>query len=98
MTLAPPPVIGSTLEDTLLAALDSLLAQSDAWAVAEGHIASLGRQCAADGFRASLARFRADRPPPTSLTSVGRILSRFLGQGGVTSMQTLFPSSSVVHP
>jgi hypothetical protein len=97
MTLAPPPVIGSTLEDTLLAALDSLLAQSDAWAVAEGHIASLGRQCAADGFRASLARFRAD----------GRILSRFLGQGGLArKRQHLGPSlrcypllvESPVHP
>jgi hypothetical protein len=32
-------------------------------AVADGHIASLGRQCAPDGFRESLARFRADRPP-----------------------------------
>jgi hypothetical protein len=33
-------------------------------------------KCAMDGFRESLARFRADRPP-TSLTSVGRIPSRF---------------------
>jgi hypothetical protein len=66
MTLAPPPVIGSTLEDTLLAALDSLIAQSNTGAVADGHIASLGRQCAADGFRESLARFARIGPPPAS--------------------------------
>jgi hypothetical protein len=53
---------------------------------------ALATKCAPDGFRESLARFRADRPP-TSLASVGRILSRFLGQGGAGFDATLFPSS-----
>jgi hypothetical protein len=44
MTLAPLPVIGSTPDDTLLAALDPLLARFDTGAVADGHIPSLGRQ------------------------------------------------------
>jgi len=58
----------------------------------------LAAKCATDGFRESLARFRADRPQRQS-QSVGRILSRFLGQGGaceeaaspraVTSMQPI---------
>jgi hypothetical protein len=41
----------------------------------------LAAKCAANGFRESLARFRADKPP-TSLTSVERIVSRFLCQRG----------------
>ena len=35
---------------------------------------ALVAKCAPDGFRESLARFRADRPP-TSLTSVGQSLT-----------------------
>jgi hypothetical protein len=38
----------------------------------------LAAKCPTEGFRESLARFRAETPP-TSLRSVGRILSRFLG-------------------
>jgi hypothetical protein len=51
-----------------------------------GAYRALAAKCPTDGFRESLARFRANRPP-TSLTSVGRILSRFLGQGGLARKQ-----------
>jgi hypothetical protein len=79
---APPlPVIGSTPDDTLLAVLDPLLAPSDIGAVADGRIPSLGRQMRPRRLQKSLAR-SAQIGPLTSLTSVGRILSRFLGQGG----------------
>jgi hypothetical protein len=55
--------------------------QSNAGRVADGRNRALFAK-APDGFRESLARFRAIGPPP-SLTSVGRILNRFLG-GGLT--------------
>ena len=48
---------------------------------------ALVAKCAPDGFSESLVRFRADRPP-TSLVLVGRILSRFLGQGGACEEAT----------
>ena len=51
MTLAPLPVIGSTPDDSLLAVLDFLLAQSDTGAVADGRIPSLGRQMRPRRFR-----------------------------------------------
>ena len=43
-----------------------------------GAYRGLAAKCPTDGFRESLARFRADRPPRQP-QSVGRILSRFLG-------------------
>jgi hypothetical protein len=46
-----------------------------------GAYRGLAAKCPTDGFRESLAR-SALIGPTTSLKSVGRILSRFLGQGG----------------
>jgi hypothetical protein len=52
-----------------------------------GAYRALVAKCPTEGFRESLVRFRADRPP-SSLTSVGRILSPFLGQGGACEEAT----------
>jgi hypothetical protein len=51
-----------------------------------GAYRGLAAKCPTEGFRESLVRFRADRPP-TSLTSVGRILSPFLGQSALARKQ-----------
>ena len=76
---APPlPVIGSTPDDALLAVLDPLLAPSDTGAVADGRIPSLGRQMRSRRLQRLAGAFRADRLP-TSLASVGQILTRPLG-------------------
>jgi len=106
MTLATLPVIGSTPDDTLLAALDSLLARPIPARSPMGAYQASVAKWAPDGFRESLARFRAGMPP-NSLTSVGRILSRFLSQGGaceeatspraVTSMQPSSRHRGAVH-
>jgi hypothetical protein len=49
-----------------------------------GAYGALVAKCAPDDFRESLARFRADRPP-TSLASVGRILTRFFAMPAALS-------------
>ena len=79
MTLAPLPVIGSTPDDTLLAALDSLLAQSDAWAVAEGRLGMprLDRHMPRNGPQRIAGRVFA-RPPSPSLAGLERILEPIL--------------------
>jgi hypothetical protein len=79
MTLAPLPVIGSTPDDSLLAALDSLPAQSDTgavveWAQTEPWLPNEPQTASESHWRVS-----AQIGPHTSLRSVGRILSRFWG-------------------
>ena len=80
MTLAPVPVIGSTPDDSLLAALrlstrpvryrrGRRRAHTEPWSPNAPQTASENRW-----------RVSARIGPPTSLRSVGRILSRFLGQ------------------
>jgi hypothetical protein len=73
------PFIGSTPDDTLLAALDSLLAQSDAWAVADGRVGcrGLAATCPAIGRRESEVRVFARQSEP-SLAGLERILGPIL--------------------
>jgi hypothetical protein len=92
MTLATLPVIGSTPDDTLPAVLDSLLARYDTGAVADGHIPSLGRQMRPRRLQRAAGAFPGGQAP-TSLTSVGRILTRFWAKGALArKRQHLGPS------
>jgi hypothetical protein len=108
MTLAPLPVIGSTPDDSLLAALDSLPAQSDTgavveWAQTEPWLPNEPQTASESHWRVS-----AQIGPKPSLRSVGRILSRFLGPrrgwrgSDITSGRhfdaTLLPSSKRGSP
>jgi hypothetical protein len=71
--------------------------QSNAGPVADGRIPSLGRQMRGRRLQRVAGAFRADRPH-TSLMSVGRILSRFLGQGGACEEATSRRLSSRANP